>query len=812
MTISYNWICKYLPLPIDGIPLPDQDKMAQILTSVGLEVESLTPYESIKGGLKGVVVGEVLSCEKHPNADKLKLTTVNIGAEKNLQIVCGAANVAAGQKVLVATIGATIYPIDGEPLTMKAAKIRGELSEGMICAEDELGLGNSHDGILVLPDNVEIGTPAASYFDIYTDYIFEIGLTPNRMDAMSHFGVARDICAYLSHHYKREVLPVSPYKNGFKPDDTKSTFKVELENQEACQRYAGIVLDDVKVAPSPAWLKNALEAIGVRSINNVVDITNYILHESGQPLHAFDANCIEAKTIKVKNLPNGTVFISLDEKERKLFAEDLMICDGNDHPLCIGGVFGGLKSGVTEKTTSIFLESAWFHPTSIRKSSLKHQLRTDAATRFEKGVDISKTVEVLKRAALLIKEIGGAKIVSDVIDVYPKPHEKTEVALKYHYLKRLSGKNYHPDTVKRILQTLGFEIVKEGMDEIRWAVPHFKPDVQLPADLVEEIIRIDGLDNVEIPTAITITPAVNRLHIKENLKEKIAAQLIGRGFREILTNSITNSKYYDASVLEHSVKLLNNLSADLDVLKPSMLETGLEAIAYNLNRKNQHIRFFEIGKVYARKGENAYQESEQVALYLCGKSTIDGWKQNSVEVDFFELKGQVDALLQSVGIKEIVYEKHPTKLQLTLLYKGKNIGSIEQVNPIKLQQFDIKQTVYYAVLHFAELYAAVQKHQISYKEVSKFPPVERDLAIIVTKSIRYQEIETTIAKLKINKLQSLRLFDVFEHEKIGSDNKSLAMNFVFVDDEKTLTDKEIDAMMSKITKALETTFNATLRK
>ena len=501
MTISYNWLSEYLPEKIES------EKLSKILTAIGLEVESMEPYEEVKGGLKGLVIGEVITCEKHPDADKLSLTTVNIGTADPLQIVCGAPNVAVGQKVVVATIGSTIYPSTGELLTMKKAKIRGAESHGMICAEDEIGLGQSHAGIMVLPADAKVGTPAAEYFNTYNDIIFEIGLTPNRMDAMSHLGVAKDVCAYLSHHHKKDTHVKSPFKNNFKADSQNLKIDVTIENETACQRYSGVTIAGVTIAESPKWLQQKLKSIGLRPINNIVDITNFILHETGQPLHAFDANKITGNKVIVKNVPESTAFITLDEKERKLSAEDLMICNA-DVPMCIGGVFGGLHSGVTASTKNIFLESAWFNPVTIRKTSLRHGLRTDAAARFEKGVDISNTVNVLKRAAIMIKEIAGGEIASDVIDVYPDPKQKTEVGLKYHYLKKLSGKNYHGDTIKNILTSLGFEMIKEGMDELFVKVPFSKPDITIAADLVEEIMRIDGLDNVEIQQMITIAPSV----------------------------------------------------------------------------------------------------------------------------------------------------------------------------------------------------------------------------------------------------------------------------------------------------------------
>ena len=591
MTISYKWLSEYLPVKIEP------ERLSKILTSVGLEVEKMETFEEVKGGLKGLVIGEVLHTEQHPNADKLKLTKVNTGTGEPLQIVCGAPNVAAGQKVVVATVGTTIYPSGGEPLTMKVAKIRGVESHGMICAEDEIGLGTSHAGIMVLPQDAKIGTTAADYFQPYSDIIYEIGLTPNRMDAMSHWGVARDVCAYLSHHDKKEAKPLLPQSH-FKVDKPSLKVDVVIENEKACKRYSGVCIAGVQVKESPKWLQERLKSIGLRPINNIVDITNFILHETGQPLHAFDYDAITNQQVLVKTLAEGTPFITLDEKERKLSSEDLMICDAAE-PMCIAGVFGGLHSGVTEKTTNIFLESAWFDPVFIRKTSFRHGLRTDAATRFEKGIDISNTVNVAKRAAMLIKEIAGGTIASEMIDVYPDPEPKKEVSIKYHYLKKLSGKNYHPDTVKNILQSLGFSLERDSMDTLTVAVPYHKPDVSLPADLVEEILRIDGLDNIDIPTTISISPSIEENYKAEQLKEKISNVLTGLGFSEILTNSITNAAYFSETELKTVVKLLNNLSSELNVMRPSMLHTALEVVSFNINRRNNNLKFFEFGKTYS---------------------------------------------------------------------------------------------------------------------------------------------------------------------------------------------------------------------
>ena len=808
MTISYKWLCDYLPENIEP------EKLSKILTSIGLEVESLTPYESIKGGLKGVVVGEVLECTQHPNADKLKLTKVNVGNGEPLNIVCGAANVGKGQKVLVATIGTTIYPQTGEPITIKAAKIRGEESHGMICAEDEIGLGSSHEGILVLPADVVAGTPASEYFQPYTDFVYEIGLTPNRMDAMSHMGVAKDVCAYLGYHNKTETRPKSPFSNGFKVDNQSLPVKVTIENKEACHRYAGVSIKGVTVKESPQWLKDKLIAIDQRPINNIVDITNFILHETGQPLHAFNADAITGGEVIVKNLKEGTPFITLDEKERTVFGSDLMICNAAE-PMCIAGVFGGHKSGVDTATKNIFLESAWFNPSSIRKSSISHGLRSEAAVRFEKGVDISNTVNVLKRAALLIKEVAGGEIASEIIDVYPVKKEKTEVAIKFHYLKKLSGKNYHPDAVKKILTGLGFEIIKEGMDEIRVAVPYSKPDISLPADIVEEILRIDGLDNISITGNMHFSPALDSNIQKENLKEKIAGFLTGLGFNEIMTNSITNSNYYSPEALEGAVKMINNLSIDLDVLRLSMVETGLETISFNINRKNNNLQLFEFGKTYHSKGVGNYNEQEHLALFMTGNYKPDTWKSKAEPIDFFKLKGIAQSILQLCDIDLPALQKSEIpgcSIALQAMINGTPLITIAEISENKLSKFGIKQPVFFINFNWIALVQSVAAKTIVYKEVSRFPSVQRDLAIVVNRQVNYSAVQAAVQGAKVDKLKQVQLFDIFESEKLGADKKSMAINFTFMDEEKTMTDKEIEGMVNKIIKSFENELGAEIRK
>ena len=810
MTISYNWLSEYLPTQIEP------QNLSKILTAVGLEVESLEKQESIKGGLSGLILGEVKTCEKHPDADKLTLTTVDIGGPSPLQIVCGAPNVAAGQKVVVAPVGATIFPVNGEPVTMKKAKIRGVESHGMICAEDEIGLSDNHAGIMVLPSDVKVGSPAADFFKPETDWIYEIGLTPNRMDAMSHLGVARDVCAYLVHHEKLGAIPKNPLDGAsLKIDDPKGpNIEVIIENADACHRYSGVHISGITVAESPAWLQNRLKSIGLRPINNIVDITNFILHETGQPLHAFDADQITGGKVRVKNLAEGTVFVSLDEKERKLSAEDLMICDGNDGPMCIGGVFGGLHSGVSSTTKNVFLESAWFHPVSIRKSSLRHGLRTDAATRFEKGVDISQTAAVLKRAAYLIKELAGGTLTGKVVDVYPNPAAKHEIALKYHYLKKLSGKNYHPDAVKRILGALGFVFIKEGADDLWFSVPCHKPDVTMQADIVEEIMRIDGLDHVEIPNAITLSPSDDVLGEEERWREKMANILVGAGYNEIFTNSITNSKYYNEEILGTSVHMINNLSADLDIMRPSMMETVLETVAFNLNRKNRSLRLFEFGKTYQTDEVGSYREEKWLVLAVTGAATEASWRNKEKTGDLFYLKGVVANLLavaHAGKAKPATFQSEHLN-GFSLAIGPKTIATIGEVSRKRLQTFDIKQPVWYAAIQWDNLLETAANGKVQYAEIPRYPSVDRDLALLVNTGTTWQQMADITASAKVPQLQKVQLFDVFESEKLGADKKSMALSLRFQDNEKTMTDAEIDEAMQRISGLLEKELNAEVRK
>ncbi len=811
MTISYNWLCDYLPDNLTQKPNPEQ--VSRILTSVGLEVESFHPYSSVRGGMEGLVIGEVISVESHPNADKLKITQVNIGSKDNLQIVCGASNVASGQKVVVALVGSTLYPDSGDSLQIKAAKIRGMESQGMLCAEDEIGLGKDHAGIIVLPEKLRPGLPAADYYKPYSDFIYEIGLTPNHMDAMSHIGVARDLCAFLSHQDKKDYHVKLPVVPSVVPEAKGKEIKIELINRKDCARYSGLTMTGIRIGESPQWMQEKLKAIGIRPINNVVDITNFVLQETGQPLHAYDANEIRGNKIIIKNLPAGTDFITLDEKERKLDAADLMICDA-EGPICIAGVFGGLNSGIKNTSTDLFLESAWFNPSAIRRTSFRHGLRTEAAIHFEKGMDISGTVNALKRASSLIREYAGGKINSPIQDLYPEPFPKTQVLLKYHYLKKLSGKNYHSIVVKNILLALGFDILREGLDDLLIAVPFHKPDVQLPADLVEEIMRIDGFDHIEIPGNINISPSVESGREQAAMQEKIAGFLVGSGFNEIFTNSITNSAYFGETELQTAVKLINNLSAELNVMRPSLLETGLESISWNLNRKNNDLRFFEFGKTYETSQPGQYTEINHCCLYMTGNLQPENWKGKPVAIDFYYLKGICMALSSLSGIHGEILPFNHQKLSgaIEIRQDNKIILSAGEVDSSILQKFDIRQPVFFADIYWDNLVDLAGRKTIVFSELPRQVPVNRDLALVVEKSLPFEKIEKAVYGIGLEKLRKVQLFDIFESEKLGKDKKSMAISFTFLDYEKTLTDKEIDAMMNRIMKTAEEELKAEIRK
>lgn len=798
MIISYKWLCQYLP---EALPVND---LGQILTSIGLEVEAIETVEAVKGSLKGLVIGKVETCEKHPNADKLSVTKVNVGGNELLPIVCGAPNVAAGQKVVVATVGTTVHPTEGEPFLIKKAKIRGEESEGMICAEDEIGLGKSHAGIMILPEDATIGMLAQTYFNIgEADYAIHIGLTPNRSDAMSHLGVAKDICAYLSHHNNKDYKVVNPdYELAINLQN--NPINIKIHNTEACPRYAGISIKNVTISPSPEWLQQYLKTIEVRSINNVVDITNYVLHEMGQPLHAFDADKISGNEINVQFVANETPFICLDEKEKKLTVTDLMICD-NATPLCIAGVFGGAKSAVNETTKNIFLESAYFDATHVRRTSTHHGLRTDAATHFEKGVDINLVIPALKRAAKLIVEIAGGTIDSNIADIYPSEVAPKKVNISFEYINKLSGKDFSPSTVKRILLALGFDIQSETDTHLMLIVPTNKADVSQPADIVEEILRIDGLDNIDIPNRLDIS--LLPIKITDRVKKEIIANhLCGLGFQEIVTNSIVNSKYYPERT--DLVRMINSLSSELDVMRPTLLESGLEVIQYNVNRKETDLMLYEFGNTYLQVNDK-YIETPYLSFWITGNKNSTQWNQKATSFDVYYVKGIIENLAAKSGIKQL--KTSISEQGIVYTFKKQTVATITNVDQKKLKQFDLKQEVIYAEINWQLWYDLMMNNNIKYKEVNKYPVVQRDLAIVIDKTIEFQQVKQITEQLNIQALKDFGLFDIFEHEKIGADKKSFALNFTFQLDDRTLTDNEIETMMQALMKAYKEKLEAQIR-
>lgn len=820
MKISYNWLKEYLNIDLDP------KRVASILTATGLEVEDIYDFESIKGGLKGVVIGKVLECKKHPNADKLSLTKVDIGNGIPLSIVCGAPNVATGQKVLVATIG-TILHQGEKSFEIKKTRIRGEASEGMICAEDELGLGNSHDGIMVLPDDTPIGKKASSYFKVEKDTIFEIGLTPNRTDATSHIGVARDLAAAVNHIEGRRNCKLNlPSVADFEIDNKDLDIDVIVEDLQACPRYSGLTLSGLKIEPSPDWLKNKLNAIGVRPINNIVDITNFVLFETGQPLHAFDAEEVAGNKVIVKKLPNKTPFVTLDEVERKLSADDLMICNAEE-PMCIGGVFGGLKSGVTEKTTAIFLESACFNAKNIRRTSKNHGLQTDASFRFERGSDPDITVYALKRAAMLMKELAGGTISSDIKDVYPIPVKPYDVRLDLSYLTKLTGQPIPAEQVQNILNDLQIDTLGKDASGFDLQIPPFKTDVTRPADVVEEVLRIYGYDNINIPEKLNTSITTGEDQDAEKFQHIISEKLTANGFFEIMNNSLTRSLYsqkFDFLDDSHNVTIINPLSSDLNVMRQSLLFGGLESMAYNQNRKNFDLKFYEFGNVY-RYDEGkinrsdtlaAYYEEKHLDLFIMGSRHSEIWNRNTDPVDFYDLKASINIVFKGLNINEdelSVSEIKQAPFEYGLAYeKGPDVlVTGGKLHRDLLNFFDLKKPVYYAHLKWDRLMKLIRGRTILFTPVAKFPAVRRDLALVIDKQITFGELRKAALEAVPNLLKSVMIFDVYEGEKIPDDKKSYAISFILQDQEKTLTDKVIDKTMDTIMKQFQVRFGATLR-
>lgn len=803
MKISLNWLRSYIELS------ESPEEIADLLTKSGLEVEGVSRFEPIKGGLEGLVIGEVVSCAKHPDADRLKVTTVNIGLDAPVPIVCGAPNVATGQKVVVATVGATLYPSEGEPFKIKKSKIRGEVSEGMICAEDEIGLGGSHEGIMVLNTDLPAGTPAAAYFNIKTDTVLEIGLTPNRADAASHVGVARDLKALL----KREVK--LPDVSGFAVDNESRAIKISVENPAAAPRYSGITISGVAVGESPDWLKANLQAIGLSPINNVVDVTNFVLHELGQPLHAFDA-AIVGDQVVVRTMEENTTFTTLDGKERKLSSEDLMICNAGEG-MCIAGVFGGAKSGVTERTIDIFLESAYFSPDYIRKTSQKHGLKTDASFRYERGTDPNITVYALKRAAMLIKEVAGGEISSSIVDIYPQEVGEFVITVKYRHVERLIGKKLPVEEIHEILQWLDIKVGNETEDGFTAYVPPYRVDVTREADIIEEILRIHGYDNIALSDTLgTDYLAGFPKKSKDTIREVISYLLASTGFHEIITNSLTKESYATSVPFlskEQSVEILNKLSEDLGVLRQKLVFNGLEVIAHNVNRKQKDLKLFEFGKGYT-KVSGEYVEKNYLALYMTGNIEEETWIRPARAVDFQDLSSVVHKTLKKFKLPSSKTSAiHEEGYQYALqLYSGENvIGTWGQLSTDIIGLTELKQPVFYAEFDW-DLLVDYAKGTLLYQEVSKFPEVERDLSLVIDKGVTFKEIETLALQTERNLLKKINVFDVYEGDKIGHDKKAYALTFTLQDNNKTLTDKIIDKTMEKLMQVYQDKIGAIIRK
>ncbi len=817
MKISYNWLTDYLKCSLDV------NAIALLLTDIGLEVEAIEKYESVKGGLQGFVTGKVITREQHPNADKLSKTTVDVGGERLLDIVCGAPNVASGQKVIVALEGAMIYKGD-EGFKIGKSKIRGEVSEGMICAEDELGIGESHEGILVLPEDTMIGLPASDYFSIVNDTMFEIGITPNHADALSHIGVARDLAAAIKVRKLGEVSVQWPDVLAFKPDNNNLPVKISVEDNNACPRYSGVTVSGITVEPSPEWLQNRLKAIGIRPINNVVDISNYILFEYGQPIHTFDAKAVDGRVIVKKAAP-GSKFVTLDHVERNLSPNDLLINNASE-PMCLAGVFGGEKSGVTNQTTSVFIESAYFEPVTIRKTSKLHSLKTDASFRFERGTDPEVTVIALKRAAMMIKEVAGGMISSDIVDIYPSPVSYAELELKYSAIDKLIGEQIPHETIVEIIDALEIKIKRQDDTGLLIAIPPFKVDVKTTSDIVEEILRIYGYNKIESGLQMRSSISYSTKPDQEMLYNRIADYLVSNNFNEILTNSLSSSAYYNDERWfqpAESVAILNPLSKELDVMRQSLLFGGLESIAYNVNRKQQNLKFFEFGTVYklntqskSEKVTDKFNEKKLLSIIATGKVNSEHWNREDKLVDFYFINGYVFNILKMMGVNSANLTTNDLPLIYSVgqsfRYNNKPLYSVGIVKPELAAKAGISQEIVAASIEWDYLVSIARQYKVSYKEVSRFPEVRRDLALVLEKEVTYTEIEKVALKVNKHLLKRVNLFDVYEGEKIEAGKKSYAVSFILQDESKTLTDKEIDNFMSKLAKALEQELGARIRK
>ena len=820
MNISYKWLKEYVDFDLTA------QQVCDALTSTGLEVDALEEVQSVKGGLKGLYVGKVLTCEAHPDSDHLHVTMVDLGKGEPSQIVCGAPNVAAGQKVIVADLGCVLYDGDKE-FVIKKSKLRGVESCGMICAEDEIGIGNDHSGIIVLPENAVVGTPAAEYYHLESDWLIEVDITANRADALSHWGVARDLYAWLKQNGYETSLH-RPDCSAFKVDNHDLPIEVTIENQEACKRYACVSVTDCEVKESPDWLKNRLTTVGLRPINNIVDITNYVMMAYGQPLHTFDADMVKGHKIVVKTMPEGTPFQTLDGEEHKLSDRDLAMCNAED-PMCIAGVFGGKGSGTYETTKNVVLESAYFHPTWIRKSARRHGLSTDASFRFERGVDPNGTIYALKQAAILCQELAGGKVSMEVCDVYPEPMKNPVVELSYEYVHKLVGKTIPVETIKAICENLEMKVLSETAEALTLEVPAYRVDVQRPCDVVEDILRIYGYNNVEIPTqlkgSLVIKGDEDRKHKLANL---VSEQLVGEGFNEILNNSLTKGAYYEgrnAYPTENCVKILNPLSTDLNVMRQTLLFGGMESIQHNVNRKRQNLRFFEFGNVYTFNPEKqndddpmqAYKEQYHCGLWVTGKRVEGSWAHVDEDSSFYELRSCVINILRRIGVKRgmIVLKKSENDIfssGMTVENRGgKKLYEMGIISKKLLKQFGLDNPVFYAELNWTALMKMVKKNEVVYTEVPKFPAVSRDLALLVDNSVEFAQIEQIALQTEKKLLKKVELFDVYEGDKLPAGKKSYAVNFILQDEEKTMGDKQIDAIMQKLIVNIKKQLGAELR-
>ena len=820
MNISYKWLKEYVDFDLTA------QQVADALTSTGLEVDALEEVQSIKGGLKGLYVGKVLTCEAHPNSDHLHVTTVDLGKGEPSQIVCGAPNVAAGQKVIVADLGCVLYDGDKE-FVIKKSKLRGVESNGMICAEDEIGVGTSHDGIIVLPEDAVVGTPAAEYYNLESDWLIEVDITANRADGLSHWGVARDLYAWLkSNGYETKMH--RPDCSAFTVDNHDLPIEVKIENTEACKRYACVSVTDCEVKESPEWLKNKLNTIGLRPINNIVDITNYVMMAYGQPLHTFDADMVKGHKIVVKTMPDGTPFQTLDGEEHKLSDRDLAICNEED-PMCIAGVFGGKGSGTYETTKNVVLESAYFHPTWIRKSARRHGLSTDASFRFERGVDPNGTIYALQQAAILCKELAGGKVSMEIVDVYPEKMENAVVDLTYKYVHDLVGKDIPVEKIKSICESLEMKVLEETAEGLKLEIPAYRVDVTRPCDVVEDILRIYGYNNVEIPTqlkgSLVIKGDEDQKHKLANL---VSEQLVGEGFNEILNNSLTKGAYYEGSAsfpAENCVKILNPLSTDLNVMRQTLLFGGLESVQHNVNRKRGNLRFFEFGNVYTFDPEKenlddpmqAYKEQYHAALWITGKRVEGSWAHANEDSNFYELSAYVENILRRIGVKPgmIVRKKSESDIfsaGLTIENRGgKKLIEMGIIAKKLQKQFGLDAPVFYAELNWTALMKVIKKNEVLYTEVPKFPAVSRDLALLVDNSVEFAQIEQIARQTEKKLLKKVELFDVYEGDKLPAGKKSYAVNFILQDAEKTMGDKQIDAIMQKLIANLKQKLGAELR-